>query len=168
MKNSVSLPVQCQKIGLFMRCLRPAGVHSRSRVGAVAQQMNGVGCRSGAVFLPCRSMATAWRKAKSGVPGPLGYGPVLGAQRVEEGTEAVVVEFMHQGEQLPDLSRRETFTGKPVQVVSRQVRDQAALVFAKGHHSSHQQLQQFRVADHLAQERRQAAQSRVSRWPRGA
>src|SRR3990167_7416887 len=65
------------------------------------------------------------------------------AQWVEQGRQAVVIDFLHQLEQPADLACGEALAGEPVEVAPRQVGDQAALIFAERHFAGHQQLQVF-------------------------
>ncbi len=68
----------------------------------------------------------------------------MNAERIEQRRETVMIEFLHQGQELAQFSRGETLAGKPVQVVAGQVGKQAALVFAEGHAARDQELEVFR------------------------
>lgn len=70
---------------------------------------------------------------------------VLGTQWVEQVTEAVVIDFLHQRQQPTEFAMGKAFTGKPIQVLAGQVREDAPLVFAVGHLAGDQQLEFFRV-----------------------
>ncbi|MNK98233.1 hypothetical protein D3C87_1185920 [compost metagenome] len=70
---------------------------------------------------------------------------MFGTYRFEQFRQTVVVDFLHQGQQAAQFAMGETFSGEPVQVGAGQVRDDAALVFAKGHFASYQQFELFRV-----------------------
>ena len=74
-----------------------------------------------------------------------GGSAVFGAQRFEQFGQAVVVDFLHQGQQSTQLAVGETFTGEPIQVRAGQVGDDPALVFAEGHLAGDQQFEFFRV-----------------------
>lgn len=52
-----------------------------------------------------------------------------------------MVEFVHQGQQLPKTPRRKTCAGKPIEIVPRQVGNQAPFVLAKGHLDLNKTLQ---------------------------
>src|SRR5882757_4613353 len=52
---------------------------------------------------------------------------------------------MHQGEQTPDFARGKSLAGEPREVVSGQVSDHAALVFAERHFARHQLFEVLRV-----------------------
>ena len=54
-------------------------------------------------------------------------------QRAQQIGQTVVVDFLHQGQQATNLAGRKAFPGEPVQVVARQVGDQAPLVLAERH-----------------------------------
>ncbi len=47
--------------------------------------------------------------------------------------QAVVVNRLHQRQQSPQTARRKSLAGEPVQIVTRQIGNQTAFVFAKGH-----------------------------------
>ena len=51
-----------------------------------------------------------------------------------------MIHLLHQGQQATDLPLRETLTGKPVEIVARQVGDQRSLVLAEGHFAGYKQL----------------------------
>ena len=70
--------------------------------------------------------------------------PIL-AQRVEKSLQAVVIQFLHQRQQSADLPRRKTLAREPVEVMARQVGNQAALLFAKGHLRGDEALEVFGV-----------------------
>ena len=55
------------------------------------------------------------------------------AQGIKQRRQPIVIEFVHQCEKLPQLPRGETFAGKPVEIVTGEVCDETALVFAEGH-----------------------------------
>ena len=52
-----------------------------------------------------------------------------------------MVDLLHQGEQPAGFTGRKARAGKPVEVIARQVGDQAALVFAKGHDAGDEQFE---------------------------
>ncbi|MBB6342878.1 hypothetical protein HNP49_003066 [Pseudomonas fluvialis] len=56
-----------------------------------------------------------------------------------------MIDFLHQHQQTPNFSLGETCAGKPVEVVARQVGNQAAFVFAKGHAPAYQQEKIFGI-----------------------
>jgi hypothetical protein len=56
-----------------------------------------------------------------------------------------VIELLHQGKQPADLAARKTFAGEPVQVVPRQIGDEAALVLPIRHRTADEQFQVFRI-----------------------
>jgi len=70
---------------------------------------------------------------------------VLGAQRFKQLRQAVVIDFLHQGQQSAQFAMGEAFSGEPVQVGAGQVGNDAALVFAEGHFAGNQQFELFRV-----------------------
>lgn len=70
---------------------------------------------------------------------------MFGAQGFEQFGQAVVIDFLHQGQQAAEFAVGKTFPGEPVEVGARQVGDDSALVFAKGHLASNQQFKLFRV-----------------------
>gem|GEM_PF-7071413 len=51
-----------------------------------------------------------------------------------------MVNLLHQGQQAANLPLRETLTGKPVEIVARQVSYQRSLVLAEGHFAGYKQL----------------------------
>lgn len=72
---------------------------------------------------------------------------MFGAQRFEQIRQAVVIDFVHQGQQATQLSVGKAFAGEPVQVRPRQVRNDPTRVFAEGHFAGDQQFEFFRVHD---------------------
>ena len=70
---------------------------------------------------------------------------VFGAQRFEQFGQAVVVDFLHQGQQTTQFTVGETFTGEPIQVGSRQVGNDPAFVFAEGHLAGDEQFEFFGI-----------------------
>lgn len=68
-------------------------------------------------------------------------------QCCEQRLQSVVVNLAHQCEESADLSGRKALTCKPVQVVARQISDQAALVLAEGHLVCDELLEVFRIHD---------------------
>jgi len=54
-------------------------------------------------------------------------------QRREQVRQPVVVDLVHQRQQASNVGLGKTFAGKPVKVVTRQIGNHRALVFAKGH-----------------------------------
>lgn len=55
--------------------------------------------------------------------------------------EPVVVNLMHQRQQAPDFAGRKTLSRKPVEVVARQIRQDAALVLSERHFAGDEELQ---------------------------
>ena len=70
---------------------------------------------------------------------------MFGAQRFQQVRQAVVIYFLHQGQQASQFSMGKTLTGEPVQVGARQVCNDSTLVFAEGHLPGYQQFEFFRV-----------------------
>ena len=70
---------------------------------------------------------------------------VFGAQRFEQFRQAVVIDFLHQGQETAQFAVGESFTGEPIEVRAGQVGDDSAFVFAEGHLASNQQFELFRV-----------------------
>ena len=66
------------------------------------------------------------------------------AQWPEQVTQAIVINFVHEREQLAQAAIGKAFPRKPVQVVARQVRQGTVFVFAKRHFGIDQQLQILR------------------------
>ena len=56
-------------------------------------------------------------------------------------SQDVMVNLLHQSQQSADLAFGKTFSRKPVQVISRQISQQLALVLAKWHGHGHKFLQ---------------------------
>lgn len=52
-----------------------------------------------------------------------------------------MVEFVHQGQQATDFARRKARAREPVEVVARQVGDQATFMLAEGHGTGDEKLQ---------------------------
>jgi hypothetical protein len=75
---------------------------------------------------------------------------MFGAQGFEQLGQAVVIDFLHQGQQATQFAMGETFPGEPVEVGAGQVGDDSALVFAKGHLPGYQQFELFRVHQSVA------------------
>ena len=67
------------------------------------------------------------------------------AQGLEQITQTIVVDLLHQLQQAPHLPFRETFTRKPIEVIAGQIGQQYAFVFAKRHRHGHQFQQVFRL-----------------------
>jgi len=65
--------------------------------------------------------------------------PLALPQRLQKVRQAVVVNLLHQGQQTADFTRRKAFSGKPVQVIPRQIGNQRALVLAEWHCPGNQQ-----------------------------
>ena len=61
--------------------------------------------------------------------------------------QTVVIDLEHQLQQLADLPFGKTFARKPVQIVVRQVRNDHALVLAKGHGRGEQLFEIFGFQD---------------------
>jgi len=59
--------------------------------------------------------------------------PVRLAQGYEQFLQPVMVDLVHQRQQFAQLPGRESFAGKPVQIVAGQIGDRAALVLAEWH-----------------------------------
>lgn len=59
----------------------------------------------------------------------------------EDVRQAVVIDFLHQGQQAANFTRRESFAREPVEVIARQVRNDSALVHAKWHLPGDEQFQ---------------------------
>lgn len=55
------------------------------------------------------------------------------AQRLQQVPQAVVIDLVHQRKLPADFSAREPFAGQPIEVRPRQVGNEPALVFSKGH-----------------------------------
>lgn len=70
---------------------------------------------------------------------------MFGAQGFEQFRQAVVIDFLHQGQQATQLSMGKTFPGEPVQVRAWQIGNDAALVLAKGHLPGNEQFELFRI-----------------------
>ena len=60
-----------------------------------------------------------------------GTGPL--AQRIEQRTQAVVIELLHEREQPADFPRWKTFAREPIEVMAREVGHESAFVFAERH-----------------------------------
>lgn len=56
-----------------------------------------------------------------------------------------MIQFLHQCQQLPELAGRKTFAGEPIEILPRQIGDQAAFVFTERHLAGNQKLQVFGV-----------------------
>jgi hypothetical protein len=69
----------------------------------------------------------------------------LAAQRIKQGAQVVVVEFVHQGDQAAQLAGRETFACEPAQVMAGQIGDLAAFVFTVRHFTGQQEGEFFRI-----------------------
>src|SRR5690606_17966063 len=67
------------------------------------------------------------------------------AQGRQQPDQVVVVELVHQRQQLTELPGRKTLPREPREVVPRQVGDDPPLVFAKGHLTGEQQLKLFGI-----------------------
>ena len=80
-----------------------------------------------------------WQGQKNGVcrqamPAAQGQHKLITtAQWLEQITQTIVVNLMHQLQKLADLALGKPLARKPIEVVARQIGDQAALVFAKRH-----------------------------------
>ena len=59
--------------------------------------------------------------------------------------QAVVVNRLHQRKQSPQTARRKSLAGEPVEVMARQIGNQTAFVFAKGHLYFDQLDQELRI-----------------------
>ncbi|CAM2185632.1 hypothetical protein BO443_60264 [Burkholderia orbicola] len=55
------------------------------------------------------------------------------AQRVQQASQAVVIDFVHQRELPAEFTARKPFAGQPVEVVAGQVGKKPVLVFTEGH-----------------------------------
>ena len=66
--------------------------------------------------------------------------------------QRIVIQLVHQGYEFAYFAWRKTFARKPAEVMSRQIGDQAALVFPERHFADHQELQVFRVHHRLPHE----------------
>lgn len=55
------------------------------------------------------------------------------AERLQQASQAVVIDFVHQRELSAEFAARESLTGQPVEVVPGQVGNEPALVFSEGH-----------------------------------
>jgi hypothetical protein len=64
---------------------------------------------------------------------------------LEQISQTIVVNFVHQANQATNFALGHTFSHKPAQVVAWQVGNQATFVFAKGHGARDEQLQVFGV-----------------------
>lgn len=56
-----------------------------------------------------------------------------------------MIDFVHELQKPADLAGGESFTGEPVQIIARQIGNDRALVFAKGHFAGEQQAEIFGV-----------------------
>jgi hypothetical protein len=70
---------------------------------------------------------------------------MLGTKRFKQVRQAVVIDFLHQGQQATQFAMGKTLAGEPVQVGARQVGNDSTLVFAEGHLPGDQQFEFFRV-----------------------
>ena len=75
----------------------------------------------------------------------LAYVWLMASQGLEQLTQTVVVNLMHEVKQAPNFAFGETFARKPVQVVAGKICQHRALVFAKRHAQRNQLLQIFWV-----------------------
>ena len=67
------------------------------------------------------------------------------AQRIEQWTQAVVIEFLHEREQAPYFSRRKPFACEPIEVMAGQIGNESALVFAEWHGERHEAFEVVRI-----------------------
>lgn len=67
------------------------------------------------------------------------------AQGFKQLRQAVVIDFLHQGQQATEFAVGEAFPGEPIQVLAGQVGNDSTLVFAKGHFTGDQQFEFFRI-----------------------
>lgn len=65
---------------------------------------------------------------------------ILIPQWRQQAPQVIVVEFVHQRQQFPQLAGRETFTREPSEVMSWQIREQTTLVLPEGHFPANQSL----------------------------
>ncbi len=69
------------------------------------------------------------------------------AQRIEQGAQVVVIEFVHQREQFAQFAARESFARKPAEIMAGQVGDESAFVFPVWHFTGQQHLEVFGFHD---------------------
>lgn len=69
--------------------------------------------------------------------------PLAAAQRLKQRGKAVVVDFVHQRQQLAEAAGRKADAGEPGEVMAGQVGDQTPLVFAVRHRLGHQSFKVF-------------------------
>ena len=56
-----------------------------------------------------------------------------------------MIDFLHQGQKTAQFAVWKAFSGKPVQILARQVGNDPPLVFAEWHFAGHQQFEFFGV-----------------------
>ena len=66
-------------------------------------------------------------------------------ERLQQTTEPVVIEFMHQLQQATNLPLGKSFACKPSQVVTWQITDQLVFVLTKRYTYRHQPFQVLRL-----------------------
>lgn len=54
-----------------------------------------------------------------------------------------MIDLVHKRQQAADFAWREALTRKPVQIVTRQIRNQSAFIFSERHDASDQQFEVF-------------------------
>lgn len=67
------------------------------------------------------------------------------AQRIEQRTQAVVIELLHECEQAPDFSGREALASEPIEVMPGQIGHQSAFVFAEWHRERDEAFEVVRI-----------------------
>src|SRR5690606_30510467 len=84
-----------------------------------------------------------WRADEAGMSWPIKFGPtdLAAAQRIEQRRQAVMIDFLHQRQQLADVARREADPGEPVEIVARKIGNQAPLILSVGHRLGPQALE---------------------------
>jgi len=70
---------------------------------------------------------------------------MFGAQRIQQVGQTVMIDFLHQCQQTAEFTVGETLAREPVQVLTRQVGKDSALVLTKGHLTRNEQLELFRI-----------------------
>lgn len=70
---------------------------------------------------------------------------LLPPQGVEQMSQGIVVELVHQCEQLAEFSPGKALACEPAEIVPGQVREQASLVLPVGHLAGNEQLKKLRI-----------------------
>lgn len=61
------------------------------------------------------------------------------AQRIEQAAQIVVIEFVHQGQQLPQFAARKTLACEPAEIMTGYIGNLAAFVFTVRHFPNQQE-----------------------------